>query len=181
MAKLKSILRKSISAIIIGTYFLLVLKSCFVTVWVPSNRIETYAIYGSDGRFMKFILFPDNKALLLSGSVTDKSVEAVLAKVYGTVATHYWWRFWNVSEDGSPFGLRIFPSEVEPIIMKIKIIDRFIIGGETLSFGKTGSEYTDVLLFTSRAVRFDNMWLQKEETDEKFVSNIMGAFSDKQD
>jgi hypothetical protein len=152
------------------------LKSCVMTVWKSPEQPMTYAIHGSDGRSLAMILLPENETIFLYTEEKADFIEASLTKMRGTYGTHYFWRLWNVGgpEAGSGlFGYRIYPEGVEPVVMETTVLKKFIHGTSTPTLRNEGDITHPIILFTAKALRFGDMWLEEEPTNPDLVKSLL--------
>lgn len=153
------------------------LKGCVVTVWKSSDTPTTYAIHGSDGRSLAMIFLPENETIMLYTEDKAEFMEAALTKMRGTYGTHYFWRLWSVEGPGTGgglFGYRIYPDGAEPVVMETTVLKKFIHGSSKPTLRSEGDRTHPVILFSTNAVRFEDMWLEKESTNPELVQALMG-------
>lgn len=153
------------------------LKGCVVTVWKSSDTPTTYAIHGSDGRSLAMIFLPENETIMLYTEDKAEFMEAALTKMRGTYGTHYFWRLWSVEGPGTGgglFGYRIYPDGAEPVVMETTVLKKFIHGSSKPTLRSEGDRTHPVILFSKNAVRFEDMWLEKESTNPELVRVLMG-------
>ncbi len=153
------------------------LKGCVVTVWKSSDAPTTYAIHGSDGRSLAMIFLPENETIMLYTEDKAEFMEAALTKMRGTYGTHYFWRLWSVEGPGTGgglFGYRIYPEGAEPVVMETTVLKKFIHGSSKPALRSEGDRTHPVILFSKNAVRFEDMWLEKEPTNPELVRALMG-------
>jgi hypothetical protein len=151
------------------------LKGCVVAVWKSPGEPTTYALHGKDGRSLATIFLPGNETLILYMESQTPYTEAALTAMRGSFGTHYFWRLWNVDVPGGngPFGYRIFPEGARPVTMETTVLRKFTQGSSKPTLRSEGDTTTAVLLFTDNAVRFQDMWLEKEPTDREFVQSVL--------
>ena len=173
MGKRKSIL-SIIGAIIVIIFFIfLFIKGSIVTVWLSPKTPITYAIDGYDGRLLKMIFLQDNKTIMYHKDPNIGVEEATLTKMRGTYGTHYFWRFWKIEGPGIILGYRIYPTDVKPVVMETKIIQKYMEGNGDSNFPKINKTTYSTILFGDNSVKFEGMWLQKEETNNEFLSELL--------
>lgn len=151
------------------------LKGCVITVWMSPSEPTTYALHGKDGRSLATVFLPDNETLILYMESQTPYTEAVLTKMRGSFGTHYFGRLWNVDGPGGNglFGYRIFPEGARPVTMETTVLKKFTQGSSKPTLRAEGDKTTAVLLFTDDAVRFQDMWLEKEPTDRELVQTLL--------
>ena len=152
------------------------LKGCVVTVWRPTTDTTTYAIHGADGRSLTMIFMPNHETYIVYTKEEPYHTETLLTKMRGTYGTHYFWRLWSIEGPGATEGLfsyRVYPKDTEPVVMEITVLNKFIQGNGDPAFPKKGDRTHPILLFSSSAVRIEDMWLQKEPTDFALV-DVLG-------
>lgn len=173
---MKGIASRIGTALIISAMLFFSLKSCVVTVWKSPDSPTTYSIYGPDGRSLAMIFLPKNETIILYTENESEFMEGALTKMRGVYGTHYLWRLWKVEGPGTGeglFGYRIYPDGAEPVAMEISILKKFIHGSSESAMGDEGDRTHEVILFTNNAVRFSDMWLEKESTDPELVQALM--------
>jgi len=150
------------------------LKSCIITVWKSPEQPTTYAIHGSDGRSLAMIFLPENETIFLYTEEKADFIESSLTKMRGTYGTHYFWRLWSIDGAGSSlFGYRVYPEGSEPVIMETTVLKKFIHGSSTPTLRTEGDITHPIILFTTDAVRFGDMWLEKEPTNPDLVKSLL--------
>jgi len=171
MKKLESFF-SIIGVILIGAVIIFfAVKGMILHVWMSPAEPITYAIHGIDDRNLKVIFLPDNEGLFW---YQDESIEEVVhAKLRGSYGTHYFWRLWKIEGPHISIGYRIYPSDVKPITMEIETIQKHIIGNGIPSFSKVGDTTYSTLLFGRDRLKFEGMWLKKEQTNTEFVSDSL--------
>ena len=163
--------------IIIYAYF--GFKSMVYTAWVAPTYPITYSIQGSDGRSLTMIFLPNNKTYIIYADKGKNYLELSLDQMRGVYATNYFWRLWYLDAPGlglsflGPLKLRIYPKGAKPVIMETTVLNKYIQGSEKSTLSDIGVRTNIVLLFTDDAVRFEDMWLQKVETDPKLVDMLI--------
>lgn len=176
--KTKSILKK----VGLGLFFLLLafifIKGSIGKVWSTPTATTTYAIYGREGTTLKLIMLPDNKAIFYTKNDQRNSEEYVLTDLSGVYGTHYFGNLWKLESSGllksGLFGYRWYTSGAEPVSMEIDYLAKHNTNNRTIQrFPATGRTTYSTLLFKDNLVNFESMWLNKEKTNEKFVSEIL--------
>jgi hypothetical protein len=153
------------------------LKGSTMTIWKSPDTPTTYAIHGSDGRSMTMIFLPNNETIILYTHDKAEFVEAALTKMVGAYGIHYFWRLWDVNV-GQQWGLwflgyRIYPPGAKPVRMEITVLKKIVDGTSQLSLRNEGESGHQVILFSENAVRFQNMWLEKEPTKPELVKTLL--------
>lgn len=151
------------------------LKGCVITVWTSPTEPTTYALHGKDGRSLATVFLPGNETLILYMESKTPYTEAVLTKMRGSFGTHFFWRLWNVDSPGQNglFGYRIFPEGSQPVTMETTVLKKFTQGSSKPTLRAEGDKTTAVILFSEDAVRFQDMWLEKEPTDRELVQTLL--------
>ena len=152
------------------------LKSCVMTVWKSPEQPTTYAIHGSDGRSLAMILLPENETIFLYTEEKAGFIEASLTKMRGTYGTHYFWRLWSVDGPGvgdGLFGYRVYPENAKPVVMETVVLKKFIHGSSTPTLKNEGDITHPIILFTTSAIRFGDMWLEEEPTNPDLVKSLL--------
>lgn len=172
---MKSVVSKIGSGLLVVAIAFFGLKGCVVTVWKSPSEPTTYALYGKDGRSLATIFLPGNETIILYMESQTPHTEAVLTKMRGSFGTHYFWRLWNVDGPGANglFGYRIYPEGARPVTIETTVLKKFTMGSGKPSLRDEGDMTTAVLLFTDDAVRFQDMWLEKEPTDPELVQALL--------
>lgn len=153
------------------------LKGCVITVWESSETPTTYAIHDPNGRSLVMIFLPKNETIMLYTEDKPEFVEAVLTKMRGTYGTHYFWRLWKVDDPvtgGGLLGYRIYPDNVKPVVMETTVLKKFTHGSAIPTLRNEGDRTHPVILFSTNAIRFEDMWLEKEPTNPELVRALMG-------
>jgi len=173
---MKGIASRIGTALVILAILFFGLKGCVVTVWKSSDTPTTYAIHGSDGRSLAMIFLPKNETIMLYTEDKPEFMEAALTKMRGTYGTHYFWRLWSVEGPGTGgglFGYRIYPDGSEPVVMETTVLKKFIHGSSKPTLRSEGDRTHPVILFSENAVRFEDMWLEKEPTNPELIRALM--------
>jgi hypothetical protein len=151
------------------------LKGCVITAWTSPSEPTTYALHGKDGRSLTTVFLPGNETLILYMESQTPYTEAVLTKMRGSFGTHYFGGLWNVDGLGGSglFGYRIYPEGERPVTMETTVLKKFTQGASKPTLRSEGDRTTAVLLFADDAVRFQDMWLEKEPTDSELVQTLL--------
>lgn len=173
MKKLKSIGTIILGGIGVIIFIVIFLKESTITIWTSPSIPETYTVDGYDGRSIKIIFLPKNKTIMWYRDRDTGVEEYNLTEMRGMYGTNYFWRLWKVEGSGITFGYRIYPNGVEPVVMETETIQKYMNGRGNPSFSNVGDVTNTTWLFTKDAIRFQNMWLQKEATDTQFVSRLL--------
>jgi len=178
MEKLKEITSKIGIGLFVLAFLFFGLKGCVVTVWNSPSEPTTYAVHGADGRSLSMIFMPKNETFILYSNQETDYIEATLNKMRGTYGTHYFWRLWSIEgPDVGLFGYRIYPGGSQPIVMETTVLDKFVHGNDSPSLRNKGDRTHPVILFSENAVRFEDMWLQKEPTDINLLTVLSQRLS----
>lgn len=127
------------------------------------------------------ILMPDHRTYFVYTNDGLGYSETVLAELRGIYGTHLFGSVWKVSGPGyggllDAFGLRIYPSDSTPVLMEMQIVDKVILGeGEDPSLPPKGDRTRPLLLFSDQAIRFEDMWLEREPTSPELVEALGSA------
>ena len=183
MNKIKSI-SSTIGLILVILFFLFVfIKGSIVTIWTSPSSITTYAIDGADGRSLKMILLPENETIMYYKDSNSNSEEYTLTEMRGSYGTHYFWGLWKLDGPGifynSLLGYRIYSTDIEPVVMETKTIQKYMSGNGDSNFPQIGKTTYSTILFKDNAIRFEGMWLQKEKTDNDFISRLLNNLKTK--
>ena len=71
------------------------------------------------------------------------------------------------------FDYRIYPDDARPVIMELTVIKKFIDGSSKPALRSEGDRTHTVILFSKKAVRFQDMWLAIEPSDPQLVQNLL--------
>lgn len=141
-----------------------------VTVpWQPPAEPTSYSAFGDDGRSFQVVLLPDSRAIIWYAEDKTNFMEGNLVRLSGYRGTHYFWRLWNVdSNDGafgpSLLGLRYFEAGT-PFILETEVLAHFIGGNQKPSLPNKGERVKQLnVLISDDTIRFQDMWLEKDET-----------------
>jgi hypothetical protein len=173
---MKGITSKIGTGLVILAILFFGLRGCVVTVWTSPATPTTYAIHGSDGRSLAMIFLPKNETILLYTEAKAEFMEAALTKMRGTYGTHYFWRLWSIEGPGTAGGLlgyRIYPEGAEPVVMETTVLKKFIHGTSKPTLRSEGDRTHPVILFSQNAIRFADMWLEKEPTNPELVQALL--------
>lgn len=173
MDKNKSSLSTVIIGIIIIFFVFIFLKGCIIQVWSSPSTPITYSIIGAK-QSLKIILLPDNKTIMWQKDINNNLEEAILTEMRGSHGTHYFWHFWKIDTQGGVLpGYRIYPSGTEPVVMETKTIKKYMSQEGESFFPEINTTQYQTILFKKDAIQFDDMLLQKEETDMTFLSDLL--------
>lgn len=173
---MKGVASKIGTTLIILVILFFGLKGCVVTIWKSPETPTTYAIHGSDDRSFAMIFLPKNETILLYTEDKAEFMEATLTKMRGTYGTHYFWRLWSVEGPGTGGGLlgyRIYPDGAEPVVMETTVLKKFIHGTSKPTLKNEGDRTHPLILFSDNAVRFEDMWLEKEPTSPELLQALL--------
>ena len=177
MEKIKSILSGIGIAILVIIGIFVFIKFSTVTLKTSPESPMTYAVYGDDGRSIKIILLPDYEMIMWYEDATEGFNEFTLTEIkrseYGA---HIFWRLWSLGnfEDGNAlFGLRIYPSDIEPVYMEFETIEKYIEGKGESTYPKIGDTHNTIFLFGDDTIKFEGMLFQKEETNKEFILDLL--------
>jgi hypothetical protein len=173
---MRGIASKIGTGLVVLAILLFGLKGCIVEAWTSPATPVTYAIHGSDGRSLAMIFLPKNETILLYTEEKTAFMEAALTEMRGTYGTHYFWRVWRIEGPGiggGLFGYRIYPEGAEPVVMETTVLKKFIQGTSKPTLRGEGNRTYSVILFSENAVRFEDMWLQKEPTNMELVQALL--------
>jgi len=172
---MKNIL-KTVGIILMVLIFIFIgIKSFVYYGFTTSDTIETYETTG--GSHMLFIFLPDNDAIIYFNDVVNNKEEYVLAHITGEHGTHYFKNIWSVNSSvksvPSIFNFRIYPKNVRPVSLEIKIEKKYINGSGDIVFPKIGDTTNKNMLFTDESIKFNGMWMNKIDTDQNFVNLLL--------
>ena len=166
-----SLLAKGAVGLIFVAFLLLGLKGCVVSIWTPEKVSVSYVIEGADRRSMRITFFPNHETMIWYSDPSRPRMEGVLTRMRGTYGTHYFGPLWKIDGPGVFLGYRIYDEDVKPVIMEIRIIDKFMQGRGDSTFRDTGSTTNQIVLFGKGRLQYQDMWLVQErprpDIDEK--------------
>lgn len=175
--KIKSIVSGLIIIIVICGFLFFGLKGCIVVTWAPPQEPASYVIKGKDDRLLRLIFMPEGTTLLWYKDPAKNSTEAGLLRMRGTYGTHYIGPFWKIPRPGIIPGFRIYPSGAKPVLMEVKVLQKYKTGLGDSQFPDEGDTRSIVILFRSEggehSIRFEKMWLEREAVDFKFVDRVL--------
>jgi len=174
--KLGEVLAKGGVGLVVITFILLGLKGCVVSLWSSPKEPVSYVVEGADKRSMRITFFPNQETMIWYVDPGKPLVEGVLTRMRGTYGTHYFGPFWKIDGPGVFFGYRIYDEDVEPVMMEIQIIDKFLQGRGDPTFRNVGSTTNQILLFGKNRVRYQDMWLIQELPNPEINVKLRSAF-----
>ena len=151
------------------------LKGCVVTIWKSPSEPTTYAVHGEDGRSLAMLFMPKNETYIIYTEKNTGFIEVALTKMRGSFGTHYFGRLWSLDGPGTGdglFGYRIYPEGAEPVVMETTVKNKFTHGNGDPTLRSIGDRTHPVILFKETAVRFEDMWLEKEPTNLEFLTML---------
>ncbi len=122
---------------------------------------------------MSIIFLPNHETMIWYHDPKEEHTEGILTEMKGTYATHYFWRLWHVEGPGISFGYRLYPTDTEPVNMEITILELYMVGRGNPTFPAKGERTYQVLLFAKNAVKFQNMWLEKEPANQEHIEMML--------
>jgi hypothetical protein len=172
MKSAKELVGKIIIVAIVLAIIFFVVKGMTIEVWKsPNDNAQAYSILGEDGREMCMYFMPNNETLFFY--IEDDFYEIVLAKMKGTYGTHYFGNLWRIGNSDSIFGLRMYEKDIKPVYMEIKILSKYFEGSGESTFAENGETTYSIIQFGNNAINFSGMWLQKINTDNILVEDLL--------
>ena len=156
------------------------MKGCVVTVWTSGPSLNSYALYGDDGRAFGLEFLPKNETIIWYIDPAEDSLEATLVRMRGAVGTHYFWRFWKIDGPGVMFGYRMYPADVRPVYMEIEVLERYMRGNGNPTLPDKGDRTREVLLFGDDRVKFEGMWLRRSEPNREMAGALLRQLAGRQ-
>ena len=162
---------KIIGALFVVGIIIIGIKSEIIVPWQPSTTPVSYSVSGQDGRSIQIILKPDNQAIIWYDDPKNDYMEGNLVRWKGYIGTHYFWRIWNVSDNDttfgpSLFGIRMYPDGVTPVVLDTEVVAHFVSGSQTPTLPNKGDRVRQqTVLFHENAIRFQDMWLEKDHVE----------------
>lgn len=170
------------SAVILGFFGYLGIKSLFVTIWLSPDQVEAYGIEGEDYRSMTIVFLDSrNEALMLYSDYVNDKHESALVKMRGEYGTHYFGPVWMMPGE-SWLNIRWYP-EGRPARLAIDVLNKIVEGSGDEAFPPIGDRSDSVFLFAEGKIKFSGMWLQREPMDETFeyyIENTYEALAEKE-
>lgn len=164
---------KIVVGILIIAIILLGMKGQIIIPWSSPALPVSYSIFGKDGRSMQVILLPENKVLVWYYDEHHDYTEGTLVRWHGYVGTHYFLRIWNIGDPEEMFGqgvlgIRIYPEGIKPVVLDTEVLKHYIHGAMTPTLPSRGDRIRQqTVLFGSDVIRFQDMWLQKDDESKK--------------
>ena len=177
------IIIKIVLILVVLVLSLFSIKSCIMTTWSSPEEITTYSIYGVDGRTLSIVFMPNHMTYIIYMNEVKNSLEIELSEMKGVFGTHYFGTLWGIDGPGigkGIFGLRIYPKNTKPVMMEKKVLCKYKQGNEDDMLRKKGDRTYSIILFGNDSIKFEDMWLLKEETDLEFV-NFLSDFVESED
>lgn len=166
---------KSIIFVIPVIFFVfLAFKSCIKTGY-GTNSYKAYERTDEFGQLEKLFLLPNNNMILIKSLPELEAFEAGLYKIYGTKGTNYLGDLWNVSESGSPFGLRWITDAQSVWRMNLKFRSTFGVGVSETSFPNKGTEFETMFIFYENAIKIGTQYYTKIPVNEKAIKEFLAA------
>jgi hypothetical protein len=160
--KLKEVLSKGAVGVLVILFILFGLKGCVLSLWTSPKEPISYSVEGADKRSFRVTFLPNQETMIWYVDPSKPIIEGVLTRMRGSYGTHYFWRLWHIDGPGVFFGYRIYPDDVEPVMMEIETLDKYVEGRGNSSFSNIGSTSHQVLLFGKNQMMYQNMWLARE-------------------
>ena len=179
MNSIKDSISTILSSTFIGLFVILLffigLKGCVISVWTSPIEPEVYFVDSVDERALSIIFLPEHEALIWYNDPNKGVFESSLMEIRGTYGTHYWGRFWKIEGPGITFGYRIFPPNTTPVVMELKIIQKYREGvGESTS-PSIGKTIYETILLSKDSLFFQDSWLYRinsEDVDLNFIQDL---------
>ena len=149
------------------------LKGCVMTIWEAPDSTEIYSIAGEDDRSMSIFILPGHQAMIWYHDPMEEHIEGTLARMKGTYGTHYFWRLWGIDGPGIWFGYRIYPTDTEPVVMEMTVLEHYQEGRGKSDFPGKGDTSYQVILFGEDKVNFEGMWLYREPSNPDFEKHLL--------
>jgi len=183
VSKVSAWIGTAITGIVVLAVISIGIKSEIITPWKSPTTSVSYSMFGDDGRSMQVVLLPDNRAIVWYDDDKHDYAEGILVQWRGYVGTHYIWRIWNIADNDSTFGpsifgVRIYPDGTTPVVLDSEVMSHYVDGSETQVLPNKGDSIRkQTVLFGDGAIRFQDMWLEKDdrskpELDED-ISNML--------
>jgi hypothetical protein len=169
-------LAKGAVGLIFVVFLLLGLKGCVVSIWTPEKESVSYVIEGEDKRSMRITFFPNHETMIWYNDPSGPRMEGVLTRMRGTYGTHYFGPLWKIDGPGVFFGYRIYDEDVRPVMMEIRIIDKFMQGRGDSSFRNTDSTTNQIVLFGKGRLQYLDMWFVQERPNPDVDKKLRLAF-----
>lgn len=178
--KIPNLIGKLFGAVFIIAIVIIFIKSQFITPWKSPDKPTSYYKSWSDGRSIQIVILPGNKVIIWMYDQKENKSEASLLKWTGYVGTHYVGRIWNIDDNDNSFGpsmlgIRLYPEGVKPVVIDTEVINTVVDKNIKSAFPLKGDRIRQqTILFSDNAIRFQDVWLDKEVDDEEMQSEIDG-------
>lgn len=172
MEKIFAILRSTFGIGIFIIFIAIGIKGCFVSIWQYPKKIEAYQIEGEDGRYMLIVFLPQKQTMIWYTDPNRQHTEGILARMKGTYGTHYIGPIWRVEGPGIFIGLRWYEKGIDPVVMEIRTLNKYIEGRGDSSFPSIGEVTHNEILFADNQIHFQSMWLDKTEIPEGEIQRL---------
>lgn len=164
MRQLKSII--FFIPLIIFVFF--ALKGCIKTGF-KTNFYEAYEGTDQSGQDEKLFLLPNNKMIIIKSVLEAEVMEAGLYKINGIKGTNYFGDLWNISESGSPLGLRWITNAQSVWLIHLEFKSTFGVGISETSFPDVGTEYKTALIYYNNEIKIGAQRYSKIPVNEKAI------------
>lgn len=183
VSKVSAWIGKAVTGIFVLAVIIIGIKSEIIVPWKSPTAPVSYSVFGDDGRSMQVVLLPDNRAIVWYEDDKHDYAEGNMVQWRGYVGTHYIWRIWNIGDNDSTFGpsifgIRIYPEGITPVVLDTEVLAHYVSGSETQTLPNKGDRIRQqTLLFGGDAMRFQEMWLEKDDTNrvelDEDISNML--------
>jgi hypothetical protein len=165
-----------IGVAIFAAIAILQLKTCVLTVWVPPKQITRYVVEGGDRRALEIYLFPDGRTVFWHTDPIRGLTEGSLARLRGSVGTHYFGRLWHDDGPGVKFGYGLYPSGCEPVMIEIDTLGHYQIGAGDSGFPRSNEKTHSIFRFCENRLGFQKMELRAADVDVAQAERKLRAF-----
>jgi len=151
------------------------MKSCIVSSWGPPSRTTSYSAKTEGGKYVEIHLLPDCRMVQRTSNAGIQSETVFLAKLRGTLGTHYFWNLWNIRDHlyGPPIaGWRIYENGVVPVNMTIEVVssikERYKVAEDR--------EFNVCWLLSDEWIEFESHRMGRVPTDSAEVDLLLRLF-----
>jgi hypothetical protein len=176
--KLKRLLGASGTILVICIFCFFGLKSCVVSVWMYPDVTKRYEVVGEDGRTFSMTFLPSKRTIIHYTNPSNLESEAILTRMRGTFGTHYLGPLWRIEGPGVFIGLRWVEKGVEPLMMEIKVLEKFRVGPGESTFPKVGKTTNTEMAFANDSIKFQDMWLQEVPVVDAEIKELLSLFKE---
>lgn len=174
---MKDVLSRVLIGTVVVIWLFFGLKGCVVTTWISPKTSEIYSAQNESGRSLVMVFLPKHETMIWHIDPNNDTIEGVLTKMRGTYGTHYFGGLWHVDRPNEIFEYRIYPANTKPVNMEIIVLDKVVQGRGASIFSNKGGRSYQTILFGDDGIKFQDIWLRKQEHNEEMVRDLLNNFS----